>query len=160
MTFGEKVKVCRKAFDITQDQLAEKLHTTKQVISRYESGQRIPKVTVAQEYAKALNIPLSPLIDPNIDMCIWEHLDLLEDYFNANVADRCMLVERRGLDPRVAADYYAIKEESTPTLVGERSISDDDIMFALWGDTSEVDKDDLEDVKRYAAFVRERKQKK
>ena len=43
---------------------------------------------------------------------------------------------------------------------GERKVSDDDIMFALWGDSDDVDKDDLVDVKRYAAFVRERKKKK
>ena len=43
---------------------------------------------------------------------------------------------------------------------GERTVSDEDIMFALWGDTTDVDEDDLDDVKRYAAFVRERKKKK
>ena len=50
--------------------------------------------------------------------------------------------------------------EKAPTEDGERSVSDDDIMFALWGDTDDVGKDDLDDVKRYAAFVRERKRKK
>ena len=52
------------------------------------------------------------------------------------------------------------ENKKAPTEDGERSVSDDDIMFALWGDTDEVDKDDLDDVKRYAAFVRERKRKK
>ena len=42
----------------------------------------------------------------------------------------------------------------------KRQVSDDDIMFALWGDSDDVDEDDLDDVKRYAAFVRERKKKK
>lgn len=61
----------------------------------------------------------------------------------------------------VSADYLLGKEtEKAPTEDGERSVSDDDIMFALWGDTDDVDKDDLDDVKRYAAFVRERKRKK
>lgn len=50
--------------------------------------------------------------------------------------------------------------EKAPTPESERIISDDDIMFALWGDSNDVDKDDLDDVKRYAAFVRERKKKK
>lgn len=50
--------------------------------------------------------------------------------------------------------------EKAPTQEGEREISDDDIMFALWGDSDDVDKDDLDDVKRYAAFVRERKKQK
>ncbi len=50
--------------------------------------------------------------------------------------------------------------KKAPTNEGERVISDDDIMFALWGDSDDVDKDDLDDVKRYAAFVRERKKQK
>lgn len=50
--------------------------------------------------------------------------------------------------------------EKAPTQEGEREISDDDIMFALWGNSDDVDKDDLDDVKRYAAFVRERKKQK
>lgn len=52
------------------------------------------------------------------------------------------------------------EKEIAPAESGKRSISDDEIMFALWGDTDDVDEDDLDDVKRYAAFVRERKRKK
>ena len=61
----------------------------------------------------------------------------------------------------VSVDYLLTGEETkkAPT-DGERIVSDDDIMFALWGDSDDVDEDDLDDVKRYAAFVRERKKKK
>lgn len=41
-----------------------------------------------------------------------------------------------------------------------RIITDDDIKFALWGDSHDIDDADLADVKRYAAFVRERKKQK
>ena len=47
-----------------------------------------------------------------------------------------------------------------PTQEGERKISDADIKFALWGDSRDIDDEDLEDVRRYAAFVAERKKKK
>lgn len=58
----------------------------------------------------------------------------------------------------VTTDFLLGKEQKeTPTQEGERSVSDDELMFGLWGDSDEVDRDDLEDVKRYAAFVRERK---
>lgn len=61
----------------------------------------------------------------------------------------------------ISVDYLLGKEkEKAPAESSKRSVSDDDIMFALWGDTDDVDKDDLDDVKRYAAFVRERKRKK
>lgn len=54
----------------------------------------------------------------------------------------------------------AAETEKAPTQGGERQISDDDMMFALWGDTEEMDHADLDDVKRYADYVRERKRKK
>ena len=61
----------------------------------------------------------------------------------------------------VSVDYLLTGEETKKALTdGERKVSDDDIMFALWGDSDDVDKDDLDDVKRYAAFVRERKKNK
>lgn len=52
------------------------------------------------------------------------------------------------------------EKEKTPTSEGERKISDSDLMFGLWGNSDEVDEDDLADVKRYAAFVRERKRER
>ena len=60
----------------------------------------------------------------------------------------------------VTVDYLLRGEEKTPTQEGERQISDSDMMFALWGDSDEMDQADLDDVKRYADYVRERKRKK
>lgn len=62
-TFGEKIKLWRDERDMSQEQLADLLGTSKQVISRYETNQRTPKITVAQEYAAVLGVPLSSLID-------------------------------------------------------------------------------------------------
>lgn len=63
MTFGEKLKAIRDRRSLSQDELANLLGTSKQVISRYETGQRTPKITTAAEYAKILGISLSALID-------------------------------------------------------------------------------------------------
>lgn len=61
----------------------------------------------------------------------------------------------------VTTDFLFGKEiEKAPTPEGERNISDGDMMFALWGDSDEMDQADLDDVKRYADYVRERKRKK
>lgn len=62
-TFGEKLKRWRDMHEMSQEQLADLLGTSKQVISRYETNQRTPKITIAQEYATALGVPLSALID-------------------------------------------------------------------------------------------------
>lgn len=50
-----------------------------------------------------------------------------------------------------------LENQKAPAGDGKRSVSDDELKFALWGDCEEVDDDDLADVRRYAAFVRERK---
>jgi transcriptional regulator with XRE-family HTH domain len=58
----------------------------------------------------------------------------------------------------VTTDYLLGKEtEKAPTNSGEREMSDAELKFALWGDCEDVSDEDLEDVRRYAAFVRERK---
>ena len=58
----------------------------------------------------------------------------------------------------VSTDYLLTGEErKVPT---GNPMSDDELKFALWGDCQDIDEADLEDVRRYAAFVRERKKKK
>lgn len=51
------------------------------------------------------------------------------------------------------------EKKQTPSPQDKHEVSDEDIMFALWGDTSDISEEDLADVKRYAAFIRERKRK-
>lgn len=61
----------------------------------------------------------------------------------------------------LAAERDAQKEAAIRS--GEKrgfSTKDSELIFALWGDTDEIDKKDLEDVKRFAAFIKERKQDK
>lgn len=61
----------------------------------------------------------------------------------------------------VTTDYLLGKEENkkAPAGDGKRS-ADDELKFALWGDCEDMDDSDLDDVKRYAAFIRERKKAK
>ena len=40
------------------------------------------------------------------------------------------------------------------------SKEDSDLAFALWGDSSDIDEKDIEEVKRFAAFIREKKTNK
>jgi transcriptional regulator with XRE-family HTH domain len=59
---------------------------------------------------------------------------------------------------RVSTDYLlGIETENAPTGLGGREVSDAELKFALWGDCEDISDADLADVRRYAAFVRERK---
>ena len=59
----------------------------------------------------------------------------------------------------VSVDYLLTGEACTqPSAApGRGPISDAELKFALWGDSETMDDQDLADVRRYAAFVRERK---
>ena len=67
MTFGEKLKEIRTNRNLTQEELAKILKTSKQVISRYENNQRTPKISIANEYATILGVQLNYLVDDNCE---------------------------------------------------------------------------------------------
>lgn len=57
-SFGSALKAYREEHNMSQQDLADILGTSKQVLSRYETGQRDPKISLAKEYAEKLNLPL------------------------------------------------------------------------------------------------------
>lgn len=61
--FGRSLKAIRKQNGWSQEELAKKLHTTKQVISKYENSQRSPNIYVANEYARVLGVSLEEMLD-------------------------------------------------------------------------------------------------
>lgn len=60
--FGERLRQIRKEMGETQDEFAARIGTSKQVLSRYENGQRIPKISLVEGYAKALNVSVDYLM--------------------------------------------------------------------------------------------------
>lgn len=62
MKFGDRLRQIRKQRGLTQEELAKLLDTSKQVISRYENGQRSPKITTVNEYAKMLGLSLDYML--------------------------------------------------------------------------------------------------
>lgn len=61
MEFGDVLRQIRRERNLSQDELAAILGTTKQMISRYETRQRVPRLSVVAEYARKLGLPLASL---------------------------------------------------------------------------------------------------
>ena len=57
--FSEILRSEREKRQMTLEQMAELLGTTKQVLSRYERGERNPKLVTAAIFAQRLGIPIS-----------------------------------------------------------------------------------------------------
>lgn len=61
--FANAVLTRRKQLGLTQDELAKRVGTSKQMVSKYELGQRSPKVAMANAFAAALETTLDELLD-------------------------------------------------------------------------------------------------
>ena len=62
--FGNRLREIRKEMNLSQDEFAKKLGTSKQVLSRYETNQRTP---LAMEYADKLGVSLDYMIGDTIE---------------------------------------------------------------------------------------------
>ncbi len=60
--FGAYVAKLRKAADLTQSELGDRLNLTRQAISRYECGESFPDIAVVRKLASIFDIPLELLI--------------------------------------------------------------------------------------------------
>lgn len=60
--FSVRLKELRLSLGYSQQELGDLLGSTKQVISRYETGQRSPKISVVAEYANKLNVNIAWLL--------------------------------------------------------------------------------------------------
>ena len=69
--FGDALRSIRESNGWTLEEMAQRLDTTKQALSRYERGERTPKITVASRFAEVLGVELSVLVgeeDQQLDL--------------------------------------------------------------------------------------------
>lgn len=59
---GKHIKKIRKEKNLTQDELAERLHCTRQTISNYETGKSEPDIALLIELAGVLEVEIGDLI--------------------------------------------------------------------------------------------------
>ena len=57
MNFSEKLLTLRKAKNLTQEQLAEKLDVSRQSISKWESGQAVPEMEKIVALSVVFDVP-------------------------------------------------------------------------------------------------------
>ena len=65
MDFNEKLKKYREENNLTQEDLANKLHVSRQAISKYETGRAYPSIDILQDIAKLLNMTVDELLSKN-----------------------------------------------------------------------------------------------
>lgn len=62
MSLGEMIRSKREERDMTQQELADILHVTRQTVSRWESGNRCPDLIMSKKIADIFGLSLDDLI--------------------------------------------------------------------------------------------------
>ena len=60
-TFGQRLRALRLEAEQTQDEFAARIGLSKQILSRLEKGQQMPKLDQVQDYAEKLGVPVECL---------------------------------------------------------------------------------------------------
>lgn len=84
MNLGERLKQQRKKYYFTQQDVADKLHVTRQTISSWETGRTIPDIEML--------ILLSELYDLSLDQMIKGDIIVMDNVMNKNRKQRRKIV--------------------------------------------------------------------
>ena len=68
MLFNEKLKILRKEYEFTQEELAEKLNVSRQAITKWESGEGIPDIENLKQISLLFNTTIDELVKEDKDV--------------------------------------------------------------------------------------------
>lgn len=119
MTFGEKLKQIRMDRNMSQNDFANILGTSKQVISRYELGQTTPKISVVSDWCQILGINLDNMINDS------------KEIYDESIENKTNVSEFP--HPRITDDYV------TFPVIGDAAAGFDHIAIENWsGETVDI----------------------
>lgn len=134
MLTGQKIAELRIGANLTQEQLAEKLYITRELVSKWETGKRNPDYKMILKISEIFNIKVEDIFNRKISL-LEELSDFIPDKYNndsaeltnvlnaflasLNIRDRSIFIRRYYFfeDVSVIADEYKIKENNVRTIL-------------------------------------------
>lgn len=80
MTFGKKLRECREAKSLSQQELAKKLGSVHTVVGRYERDEMKPSIDVVKALAEALGTTVGYLLSESQDMNLLKDPTMLKRF--------------------------------------------------------------------------------
>lgn len=87
MKLNEKIKEYRKIFNLSQEQLAEKLNVSRQVITKWENDEGLPEIGNLKSISKLMGISIDYLLDeakrleyPMKRRCLRCNVEMIENF--------------------------------------------------------------------------------
>lgn len=133
---GENIKFLRTSKNMYQQDLADALSVSKSTIAMWETNKRIPDAPTLLKIATYFNVTV----------------DLLLSNTAVQSTDKPHIIELRAVDELPDGSVDTVERSYTP--------SDDDIKFALFDGSEGVTDEMYDEVKRFAKYIKEQKEKK
>ncbi|WP_461812929.1 helix-turn-helix domain-containing protein [Faecalimonas sp.] len=77
---GERIKRLRKVNNLSQEELARSLHTSRQTVSRWETNRSIPDIDMLEKVASVFEMEVQDLLDEKTVNKKWEQKEMLDSY--------------------------------------------------------------------------------
>jgi len=130
--FGDTLRAIRKKRGLSMDALAELAGTSKQVLSRYENNERVPKISMVKKLADALNVSLA---------------ELSGDAETDSARDKFREIGQQLTESSRSDAYKSLKSELSS------------IKFAFLGEIQDMSDEEIQDMWDYHRFKRAQKEK-
>lgn len=99
MKLNEKIKEYRRIFGLSQEQLAEKLNVSRQVITKWENNEGLPELGNLKSISKLMGISIDYLLDESKKL----------EYPMKRRCIRCNVEMIENIDIKVEGGAYGIK---------------------------------------------------
>ena len=94
MTLGEKLKEIRKKFGLSQEQLAEIMHVSRQAITKWENDGGIPDISNLQELSKVFGITVDYLLNDENQLPVLSMRKVLDrDQYKNKISSYSMILK-------------------------------------------------------------------
>lgn len=141
MSIALNLKMLRTEKQLSQKDMAELLNINLRTYASYERGEREPSAAIILNICKAFNISSDVIL---------KGTDFLHQAVQST--DKPYIIELRAVDELPDDTPDKAESSSAP--------SDDDIKFALFDGSEGVTDEMYDEVKRFAKYIKEQKEKK
>lgn len=127
MQTGQKIASLRKKAELSQEQLAEKLFVSRELVSKWETGKRLPDKRMTVQLSELFNVPVEDLYDSKNNSCeellscFSENVELADNELSQIINMFLKKISETERTIFISRYYYGHNSEQTAAETGLRS---------------------------------------
>ena len=113
---GSKITELRKANNMKQNELADKLYVTHQAVSKWENGKSIPQIEILYDLTQLFNVSIDYLLNDS-EIREDDYETLLSTYPREAVISKAL--QNQDIKNEVDKFFYLLKKEERKTIIDQ-----------------------------------------